>query len=98
MEYSTYTPSPLDTSGIELPAAAAVLAEAMAKNTHEVWAAARINEGWRFGPVRDDARKLHPCLVPYEQLSDAEKEYDRRTSAEAIRFLLASGCDIVRRQ
>ena len=88
---TTYTPRPLDTSGVELPPEVQALAEAMARNTHEVWSQGRLNDGWRWGAVRDDAHKLHPCLVPSEELSEEEKAYDRRTSVEALRFILASG-------
>lgn len=49
----------------------------MAKNVHEVWAQNRINEGWKYGDKRNDELKQHPCLVPYEELSEVEKDYDR---------------------
>ena len=52
-----YIPQPIDVSCIELPAALAPLTEALARNVHEVWAATRIAQGWRFGPERNDARK-----------------------------------------
>ncbi len=88
---SNYTPRPLDTSGINLPAELLSLVEEMAKNVHEVWAQNRINEGWTYGPVRDDASKHHPCLVAYEDLPESEKAYDRATSQETLKFILASG-------
>ena len=86
-----YTPKPLDTANIALPKELQSLAEQMAKNVHEVWAAGRIAEGWTYGAVRDDAHKTHPCLVPYEELPESEKEYDRRTSVETLKFILAQG-------
>lgn len=89
-----YIPQPLDTSAIDLPEELLPLVEEMAKNVHEVWAQARMADGWTYGPVRDDDRKHHPCLVPYEDLPDSEKEYDRATSQETIRFILASGFHI----
>lgn len=95
MNRQEYIPAPLDTSAVELPPFAQALAEAMARNTHEVWSAARLADGWVWGETRDDAKKQHPCLVPYDLLGESEKEYDRRTSAEAIRFLLAAGCRIL---
>ena len=59
-----------------------------------MWAAERIRQGWTYGPARDDAAKRHPCLVPYDQLSDAEKEFDRKTAVETLRLILALGYEI----
>ena len=66
----------------------------MAKNVHEVWAQNRINDGWTYGTVRDDVKKQHPGLVPYEELPEREKEYDRATSQETLKFILKSGFSI----
>lgn len=86
-----YKPAPRDTSGVRLPRAVAELTELLAKNAHENWARRRIAEGWRHGPRRDDAKKQHPSLVPYEQLPDSEKEYDRTTAMETVKTILALG-------
>ncbi|MGN0187977.1 MAG: PrsW family glutamic-type intramembrane protease [Candidatus Cryptobacteroides sp.] len=91
---TTYTPQPLDTSDVELPGELQGLAESIAENVHDVWSAGRISEGWSFGPVRDDQNKKHPCLVPYDELPDSEKEYDRHTSQETIKMILKSGFSI----
>lgn len=92
-----YIPNPTDTKDIELPKELHPLIEEMAKNVHEVWSQNRINEGWTYGPVRDDANKKHPCLVPYEELPENEKEYDRSTSQETLKFILKSGFEISRK-
>jgi ryanodine receptor 2 len=55
----------------------------------------RIADGWTKGPRNDDL-KQHPCLVPYEELSEEEKDYDRRTSAETLKFIIAQGYSIVK--
>lgn len=89
-----YKPQPVDTSNVSIPSDLMILSEKVAKNTHDVWAECRISEGWIWGPVRDDAKKQHPCLVPYEELSEQEKEYDRRTSMETIRLILSLGYEI----
>ena len=68
----------------------------MARNVHEVWAAERMAEGWRPGPERNDARKEHPCLVPYEELPESEKDYDRNTARETLKFIMSKGYKIVR--
>jgi hypothetical protein len=88
---SDYTPAPRDTSGVRLPKQIDDLTELLAKNAHENWARQRMDEGWRWGPNRDDERKLHPSLVAYEQLSESEKEYDRKTAMETIKAILALG-------
>ena len=77
-----YNPSPINTDKIKLNKEILELSEILAKNTHEVWAKGRIDEGWTYGEKRDDILKTHPGLVPYEELSEEEKEYDRRTSEE----------------
>ena len=97
MKTNNYTPQPIDTREVRLPKELENLAEQMAKNVHEVWSAGRIADGWTYGVVRDDARKTHPCLVPYEQLPETEKEYDRRTSVETLKFIVSQGFDIVKR-
>ena len=87
----TYKPAPRDTLSVVLPRPIEALTELLARNTRENWARQRTAEGWRYGPQRDGARKEHPSLVPYEELSEAEKEYDRRTAMETIKTILALG-------
>lgn len=89
-----YIPHPADTTGIELPVELQPLLEEMARNVHEVWAANRIKEGWKFGNKRDDIMKTHPCLIPYDELPEIEKEYDRNTSRETLQLILKSGFEI----
>lgn len=91
-----YTPQPVDTSKLELTNELECLSELLAKNTHDVWAQGRINDGWTYGPVRDDNCKTHPCLVPYEELTESEKEYDRRTSQETVKLILSLGFRITK--
>lgn len=86
-----YNPQPIDTSDIELPEELNPLLEAMAKNVHEVWAQTRIAQGWQYGPERNDAEKRHPMLIPYEDLPEGEKLYDRNTSVETLKLILKLG-------
>ena len=72
------------------------LAEEIAKNVHEVWSKGRMDNGWKYGEERNDAKKLHPCLVPYEELTETEKEYDRNTSQETLKLIMKLGFKIVR--
>lgn len=80
MNKNNYTPQPIDMKDVVLPKELNELAEAIAKNVHEVWSAGRMADGWIYGGERNDSLKQHPCLVPYEKLSELEKDYDRRTS------------------
>lgn len=87
----SYRPAPRDTSTVDLPRPIRDLTEMLAKNTHENWARQRMDEGWRYGPERNDERKEHPSLVPYEELSESEKDYDRRTAIETVKTILSLG-------
>ena len=91
-----YRPQPIDTTDIELPEDLVPLVENMAKNVHEVWAETRIVQGWCYGEERDDANKTHPCLIPYEELPEEEKEYDRNTSIGTLKLIMKLGFKIVR--
>jgi hypothetical protein len=92
----SYQARPIDTANIQLPAEIIQLTELLARNAHENWVKQRTSEGWRYGPKRDDARNEHPCLVPYEQLSESEKEYDRKTAMETVKAIRALGYQIVK--
>ena len=96
MNQNNYIPQPIDTKGVVLPNELNALAEEIAKNVHEVWAEGRMKEGWTFGEKRDDAKKHHTCLVPYEELTDTEKEYDRNTSQETLKLIMKLGFRIVK--
>lgn len=91
-----YVPTPVDTSDVKLSDEYAELCELLARNNHEVWARRRLEEGWRYGPARDDVRKEHPSLVPYEQLPESEKDYDRIMVAETLKAALAMGYKLVK--
>ncbi len=91
-----YIPQPLDTAEVELPEELKSLVEVMSKNVHEVWAQTRIEQGWTWGETRNDALKQHPSLVPYEELSEAEKVFDRNTSTETLKLILKLGFKITK--
>jgi hypothetical protein len=90
-----YTPAPIDTSRVALAPEVTELTELLSRNAHDVWARQRLAAGWHWGPQRDDARKEHPSLVPYDRLSEPEKELDRQTAMETLRVILALGFRIV---
>lgn len=89
-----YNPDPIDISDISLSPELLSLTEILAKNTHENWAKARIGNGWSYGPHRNDERKETPCLVPYEDLPDSEKEYDRILAVNVLKLIKKMGFDI----
>ena len=87
----TYTPKPIDTSKVTISKDLNDLVEKLAKHNHDIWAQGRIKEGWTYGSQRDDVKKTHPDLVPYEQLQESEKEYDRKTSVENLKAIISLG-------
>lgn len=91
MNKKMYKPQPIDISNVKLPIELEVLVEEMSKNVHEVWAKTRISQGWTYGAHRDDELKTHPCLVPYEELPEEEKEYDRNTSIGTLKLIMKLG-------
>ena len=93
-----YDPHPIDLSDVEISDDLTELWEAIAENAHEVWAYNRRQEGWKYGPERDDINKLHPDMVAYSQLPESEKLYDREMAVNTIKLVKKLGWDIVRRK
>ena len=91
-----YQPKPIDTSDIQLSEDIFKLAEQLAENTHDIWALQRINNGWKYGEERNDVVKTHPCLVPYPDLPESEKKYDRQTCLETLKLITKLGYVIKR--
>jgi hypothetical protein len=92
----SYAPKPIDTSKVMLREEVLELIELLAKNAHDIWAQRRIGEGWRYGPKRDDSKKEHPDLIPYEDLPDSEKAYDRSAALQTLKAIMALGYHIVK--
>lgn len=90
-----YDPKPIDTSDVELSEDLLALTERIAENVHDVWARGRISEGWTFGNVKDAEKKTTPFLVPYEELPESEKEYDRNTALETLKLIVKMGYKII---
>ena len=91
-----YRPEPVDTSDVKVPEELMELVEEMSRNVHEVWAKSRMEQGWSWGPERDDKKKTHPDMVPYDELTEEEKDYDRSTSMETIKLILKLGFKITK--
>ncbi len=92
---SGYNPQPINVEDIDLDTNLEELTEAIAENAHDIWARARMDEGWTYGPVRNDDLKQHPDLIPYSQLPDSEKEYDRIMAMNTLRLVRRLGFDII---
>ena len=92
-----YVPHPINVDDIPLDGDLEELQEAIAENAHDVWAKARIGEGWTYGSERNDAEKKHPDLIPYTALPDSEKEYDRIMAFNTIKLVKKLGYEIVKR-
>ena len=87
----SYRAAPIDTSNVDLSNDLLELIQRLAKNNHEVWARQRTEDGWSYGPKRDDASKQHPSLVPYEELSESEKNYDLIMASELLKAITKLG-------
>ena len=91
-----YEPKPIDTSNVTLPAKLLALTEQLAENVHDVWAMGRIAEGWTYGEVKDVEKKKTPQLIPYMELLEEEKQYDRNTALETLKMIIKMGYRIER--
>lgn len=91
-----YRPTPVDTSDVVLSEDITELGELIAKNAHDVWAVGRMAQGWTYGEKRDDLKKETPCMVPYEDLPESEKEYDRNTALGTLKLMIKLGYTITK--
>ena len=89
-----YKPNPVKTDDVILPEELVELMEKIAENVHDNWAELRISEGWTYGEKRDDVKKTTPCLLPYDELPDSEKEYDRKTAEQTLKLIVKLGYEI----
>lgn len=93
-----YDPSPIGLDDVELSAELTELREAIAENAHEIWAKARTDQGWTYGPERNDKKKQTPDMVPYCNLPESEKLYDREMAMQTLKLVKKLGFDILRKQ
>ena len=97
MKQKIYTPQPIDLADVQLPEELNELVEQIAENVHEVWAQNRMEQGWVYGEERNDELKHHPCLVPYSELPETEKVYDRDTAIGTLKLICKLGFKISER-
>ena len=94
----SYQPQPIDVGDVAIEPSLNALVEALAENVHDTWARGRMDQGWTYGPARDDAAKKHPCLVPYADLPESERDYDRNTAMSTLKLICKMGYNIVKEQ
>ena len=70
--------------------------ERLAKREHERWLRREVKTGWRYGDPRDDARQLHPCIRPWEELPEDERDKDRLIVVELPKIVEAAGMGMAR--
>ncbi|KAL2083644.1 hypothetical protein ACEWY4_021417 [Coilia grayii] len=87
----TFTPAPVDTSQVAFPPQLELIQEKLAENMHELWLISMIDQGWIYGPVKEENKKHHPDLVEFSKLPDQEKNLNLQTAQETLRTLLAFG-------
>ncbi len=93
-----YLPKPIDTSDVVLSEDLLALTEKIAANVHDVWAVGRIAEGWTYGVEKSVELKTNPCLVPYDELPESEKDFDRNTAMETLRLIVKMGYKIIKEE
>ncbi|XP_072481377.1 ryanodine receptor 3 isoform X6 [Notamacropus eugenii] len=95
LSQASFIPCPIDTSQVVLPPHLEKIRDRLAENIHELWGMNKIELGWTFGKIRDDNKRLHPCLVEFSKLPETEKNYNLQMSTETLKTLLALGCHII---
>lgn len=83
-----YKPNPIDTSNVKLPKDLLELIEKITENVHENWSEGRLSDGWVYGEARNDEKKTTPCLIPYSELTEEEKEYNRNTAIQTLKLIV----------
>ena len=92
-----YEPYPIRLDDVKLSDGLTELREAIAENAHEIWAKARTDQGWTYGPERNDQKKETPDMVPYCNLPESEKLYDREMAMQTLKLVKKLGYEIVER-
>lgn len=92
-----YEPSPIGLDDVELSEDLSELQEAIAENAHEIWAKNRRNQGWSYGPERNDQKKETPDMIPYCNLPESEKLYDREMAMQTLKLVKKLGFEIVKK-
>ncbi len=70
--------------------------ERLARMEHDRWMQEKMASGWTYGPERNNALKIHDKLVPYDQLSEQDKDMDRDPVRKIPEMLANVGWGVVR--
>lgn len=89
-----YDPKPLNTDDVVLSDDLIKLTDKIAENVHDIWARGRLDEGWTYGEEKNSEKMTTPLLIPYDELSESEKEYDRKTAMETLKMIIKLGYKI----
>ncbi|WP_250033861.1 RyR domain-containing protein [Paractinoplanes maris] len=92
----SWVPDLHDTAALTLPPAVVTDLEQLAEHVHNVWGSKRLADGWRYGPERSTAERTMPSLVPYADLPEDERDYDRELVTETVKMLLRLGYRVSR--
>jgi hypothetical protein len=63
--------------------------------SHESWLAEKEYDGWKYGPVKDAAKKEHPCFVPYDALPLEQRLKDYLFAAIVKAFWVAQQTEVL---
>lgn len=91
LDQSLFKPNPVDTSKAHLFEYLENEIEKLAENIHELWAMTRIQAGWNFGLVRDDARRQNPCLTSFDRLPEQQRSFNITLVTETLKTIVALG-------
>ena len=86
-----YIANPADLDSVQLPENILALREYIAENVHEDWSHQRMAEGYVYAEKTDEKNKTNKDLVPYCELLDSEKQYDRDMAYNTLRMLYKMG-------
>ena len=89
-----YEPSPIGLDDVELSDDLTELQEAIAENAHEIWAKNRKDQGWSYGSERNDQKKETPDMIPYCNLPESEKLYDREMAMQTLKLVKKLGWEL----
>jgi class 3 adenylate cyclase len=92
---ANFKPLPIGTASIDLPGDLQELVEILAERTHDVLAQQRLLDGLSQGQERDGTGKKHSRLIPYQELPESEKQFDRNTAVETLKLILNLGYNLV---
>ena len=70
--------------------------EVLAEIEHARWVVEKLQDGWKWGSERDDKLKTSPYLVPWAELSETMREYDRQPSRMIPELLAGVGLEVRR--